>query len=467
VNSNLVRGCLTVVLGCVAWPGLGQSVAFSDDFNRTDGPVGNGWLVSNVAALNGGALQLSYSNSTRGAIYRQLPVTYPVSFGFDYRTESFGGSCGGPVCPVYGGWKIALNAPEPGNPGAQYEIYMDFLSRTLRRSVVTSDGIVSDAIETTAPDMGHGFVRIEGIIHANLNASITIAGTTYEFERPSGYVPPASYANLVLSMAGSAGHLPFVFDNFSISTDVVGPTTMSIAVHPVPLALQEPSTVTAVIDDTRSGGSSIVSASFTVDGRPPSPMSILPAGGVLVTATAPLAGFSTAGVHEVCAKGIDARGNVGWLNCTGVPVYDPSAGFVTGNGKIESVAGADPVNLQASGTAMFSFSSKYLQSNQTPSGDLSFQFKLGDLSFKSDQMEWLAVSGEPRATFRGTGTVNKMYPCKFEADVWDGSYQSNTAMNVDAFGIKIFGCVGGGFPNGYRYLIPATPLSNGSIVIHR
>ena len=75
-------------------------------------------------------------------------------------------------------------------------------------------------------------------------------------------------------------------------------------------------------------------------------------------------------------------------------------------------------------------------------------------------MDWLVVTGEPRAIFRGNGTINGATVCKFEVDAWDASYQPGS---VDAFGLKIFACAGGGD----RYSLDATPLTKGSIIIHR
>ncbi len=69
--------------------------------------------------------------------------------------------------------------------------------------------------------------------------------------------------------------------------------------------------------------------------------------------------------------------------------------------------------------------------------------------------------------FRGIGTVNGTYTSKFQVDTWDNSFPSGTGEAVDAFGIKIHSCDGGGDANGNRYSIDPTPLSGGSIIIHR
>ena len=146
-----------------------------------------------------------------------------------------------------------------------------------------------------------------------------------------------------------------------------------------------------------------------------------------------------------------------------MPVFEPSGAFVTGGGSIVSAPGADLVNTSATGSATFGFVSKYLPKADVPSGSLSFQFKSGSLTFKSTSMDWRVVTGEPRAKFHGTGTVNGTYNCKFQVDTWDNSFSSNG----DAFGIKIYSCNGGADANGNRYSIDPVPLTAGSVIIHR
>ena len=137
----------------------------------------------------------------------------------------------------------------------------------------------------------------------------------------------------------------------------------------------------------------------------------------------------------------------------------PCKGFVTGGGIVDSYEGADLANTTAAGPATFGFVSKYVKGATAPSGNLEFQFQAGDLNFKSTSMDWLVVTGEPRAQFRGEGTINGATVCKFEADAWDGSYGTGN----DAFGLKIFACTGGAD----RYNLSATALTKGSIVVHK
>jgi hypothetical protein len=187
-------------------------------------------------------------------------------------------------------------------------------------------------------------------------------------------------------------------------------------------------------------------------------MLLTPNGAVTTQASANLV-FSQSAVYNVCVHGTDVPGNSGADTCVLVPVYDPNGSFVTGGGQVTSPFGADLLNTWASGQASFGFVSKYLPGRSTPSGNLEFKFKLGNLSFTSTSMDWLVVTGEPRAKFRGTGTVNGTNVCSFEVDAWAGSFNGN----ADAFGLKIFSCSSGGD----RYTLPPTALTGGSIIIHQ
>ena len=140
---------------------------------------------------------------------------------------------------------------------------------------------------------------------------------------------------------------------------------------------------------------------------------------------------------------------------------DTCKGFVSGGGSVDSPAGADADNPATVGPATFSFISKYQKGKTSPTGNLMFQFKAGDLRFTSTSMDWLVVTGQPRAQFRGEGSISGGPVCKFQVDAWDGSF---SASNVDAFGIKLYACASG---TSDRYSLDATPLAKGSVVIHK
>ena len=76
-----------------------------------------------------------------------------------------------------------------------------------------------------------------------------------------------------------------------------------------------------------------------------------------------------------------------------VVVYDPNAGFVTGGGWIDSPLGAYRPNPSLTGKANFGFVAKYQKGKSVPDGNTEFQFKAGDLNFKSTSYDWLVISG--------------------------------------------------------------------------
>ena len=146
-------------------------------------------------------------------------------------------------------------------------------------------------------------------------------------------------------------------------------------------------------------------------------------------------------------------------------VYDPSAGFVTGGGWIDSPAGAYTPDPSLSGKATFGFVSKYKKGANVPSGNTEFQFKAGDFNFHSDTYDWLVVNqGGANAQFKGSGTVNGALDdngnaYKFMLWAGDGS--------PDTFRIKIWSEDASGvetvvYDNGFDQAI-----GGGSIVVHK
>lgn len=243
----------------------------------------------------------------------------------------------------------------------------------------------------------------------------------------------------------------------TIKLDKTAPVTSNTTATPNPVQINTGTTITSTITD--SGGSNIASAEYNTDGGSFTPISGT-FGGATANVTITIPAFTATGIHTFCVQGTDVAGTVGASDCVIVAVFDPSGGFATGGGAIASPAGADLDNPTAAGPATFGFVSKYLPGTTTPSGNLEFQFKDGNLNFKSSAMELLVVTGQPRAQFTGTGTINGTTVCKFDVDAWDGSLQPG---NTDGFGLKIRACSNGRD----RYTVAPQPLIRGNIVIHQ
>ncbi len=113
--------------------------------------------------------------------------------------------------------------------------------------------------------------------------------------------------------------------------------------------------MSAVVDDSPTGGSAIVAAELWVDAVGPTgsgtPMSVASGGGPLATATGSvttgaLAGL-TEGVHSVSVRGRDAAGNWGPLS-SGALVIDRSGPSITGaRGTPDPTQGGPSIAIQA------------------------------------------------------------------------------------------------------------------------
>lgn len=183
--------------------------------------------------------------------------------------------------------------------------------------------------------------------------------------------------------------------------------------------------------------------------------------------------FTAPGVYMVKLTITDDGGAAGVATTVdGIPamvvIYDPSAGFVTGGGWINSPLGAYAADPELTGKANFGFVSKYKKGASVPTGETEFQFKVADLNFHSTTYEWLVVAGA-RAQYKGRGTVNGTGDYGFLLTAIDGNLKDE--YEPDKFRIKITDRTTGalvydnqmGEADGTE---PTTVLGGGSIVIH-
>jgi len=142
-----------------------------------------------------------------------------------------------------------------------------------------------------------------------------------------------------------------------------------------------------------------------------------------------------------------------------IVVYDPSAGFVTGGGWIQSAAGAYKPDASLSGKATFGFVSKYKKGATIPEGNTEFQFHAGGMNFHSVNYQWLVVNqAGTNAQFKGTGTINGQGSYTFMLWATDGGNSG------DKFRMQITDDNNGDatvYDNGVDQVI-----AGGSIVIH-
>ncbi|HKY45140.1 MAG TPA: DUF5050 domain-containing protein [Pyrinomonadaceae bacterium] len=153
-----------------------------------------------------------------------------------------------------------------------------------------------------------------------------------------------------------------------------------------------------------------------------------------------------------------------------IVVYDPSGGYVTGGGWINSPVGAYQPDPSLTGKANFGFVSRYQHGANVPTGQTEFQFRIANLNFHSTAYEWLVVAGA-RAQLKGTGTINGGGNYGFLLTAIDGSVGGSDG--IDRFRIKIwdkdnnnaivYDNKSGASDNSNS----ATDLGAGSIIIHQ
>lgn len=360
------------------------------------------------------------------------------------------------------GYDVALNYVRMfgANPIGNFDTTTSLPSYTVNYVVAVSNGT------------GTGLIYVNGVLVASgpqiaskaYTGAAHIGAASDGGARFAGVIDEVAVYNYALTATQILAH----YEAGTQSSDATAPLVSNVLATPDPVAINNAVTLTATISDATTGGSNIATAQYNINGGSSLPMQATDGAfnSPTETVTASVAPFPADGIYNLCVTGMDSANNTSAPTCVSLPVYDPSAGFVTGGGSIFSPAGKDLVNTSAAGAATFAFVSKYLKGSNTPSGNLEFHFDAGNLHFKSTSMDWLVVTGEPRAQFHGTGTINGTSVCQFAVDAWDNSFGTGSSK-VDAFGIKIYSCNSGGNGNGDRYSIDATPLTGGSIIIHK
>jgi len=235
--------------------------------------------------------------------------------------------------------------------------------------------------------------------------------TTGRFQDTADFDPGAD--TFTLTSAGEAD----IFVSKLGPADSDGPIVSDVLADPDPVSISSGTTLTAIVDDSDTGNSDIASSDYEIrrtegsvvasgsmaaqDSELNSPTETVET--LIVAGT-----FTEAAVYEACVKGEDEPGNVGEETCAFLVVYDPTAGFVSGGGWVQSEAGycqLDEACETAQGKANFGFISRYKQGAQTPTGETQFQFAAGNLNFHSDSYDWLVIAG-PRAQYKGSGKIN-------------------------------------------------------------
>jgi hypothetical protein len=210
--------CVSLVITSSA---VGQDTLVEDDFNRPDGPVGNGWstwgdgqLGGSSTTLSGGTLRTFGWPNQAGGVYRSLLVRFPVRFSFEFSTTA----------GHDGGWLIAFNS-EVALPPYQFP-QVSFLqyrgsgevTRT-HRDVNAANVFVNAQASTPRANFDLVPTRVTGVVNADLSATFDVGGTIYTF--PPAVQPWAGNTGSTLVLGNAnATRGPHFIDNFVLSSAI-------------------------------------------------------------------------------------------------------------------------------------------------------------------------------------------------------------------------------------------------------
>jgi hypothetical protein len=262
-----------------------------------------------------------------------------------------------------------------------------------------------------------------------------------------------------------------------LKSNNVAPSITSLSVAPALVKIGDPVTLSATFADPGTGDTFTGSSINWDDGSSTDNTPTVNYNTGTATGTASKSHtYSATGIYEVSLTILDDDGGSDTKTFQYVVVYDPTAGFVTGGGWINSPQGAcrlDACTYETVGKANFGFVSKYLKGANTPTGNTEFQFHAGGLNFSSTSYQWLVVQGANKATYKGAGTVNGVSGYKFLIYAYDGGPSNDQfrikiwTESVDGYGNTIENVV---YDNQMGQSIDAnagTLIAGGSIVIHK
>jgi hypothetical protein len=335
---------------------------------------------------------------------------------------------------------------------------------TLDANSVDENGSVLLTIAFADPDAGQTHVVTVAWGDGSPATSISLAAGVF------GTV--ASHKYLDDDPSGTSADLETIVVTVVDSAADVGAGQTVVTITNVPPVINS---VTGPVEPVASGTSATVTVLFGDVGTLDTHTCAFAWGDGSSDTQAPGAGGTCAGTHlydepgvyAVVASVIDDDGGVATRRFEYVVAYDPTAGFVTGGGWIDSPAGAYVADPTLEGRANFGFVSRYARGATVPTGATQFQFQVAGFNFHSVSYEWLVVAGA-RAQFKGTGTVNGDGDYGFMLTATDAGRPGGGT--TDAFRIKVWDRATGAvvYDNLLGAPADASPASiaGGSIVVH-
>lgn len=328
---------------------------------------------------------------------------------------------------------------------------------------VTS-GSVAPSVQASGNNICSGNNTTLNIAVGNLNNATDwkwyteSCGGTSIGSGPSIIVSPTQNTTYYVRSEGGCG-APGNCGSIVITVNNTTPVISSVAVPLAPVPVN-----TSVSLNVTTNSSTIASAKIKWGDASAEQIVNNPASNFTVAHT-----YASPGVYTVVTTIIDACGNSSSsYQYQYIVVYDPSAGFVTGGGWINSPVGSYKPDTSLNGKAIFGFESRYQNGATLPAGNTEFKFQVANINFKSTNYEWLIVSGS-RAQFKGSGTINGNGNYGFILTAVDGDLK--TTPSADLFRIKIWNINTTTIVYDNQYGTSddgalTTQIGGGSIVIH-
>jgi uncharacterized repeat protein (TIGR03803 family) len=446
------------------WNGSGVTVLHHFVWASGIEPVGTATIGADGTLY--GVTSMSSSGSG-GTIFKWDGQAMSILHSFDYQTD--GRAVGDLIVDANGsliGARMSGGAHGGGTlfklTGTSYTVLHSFAGPEGRFPLGLARMPDGSIVASTLGGPGEDGVLFNAGSIVRWNAGVLSTLYTFDATQARGWFPSALmvggdnnvYGSTYYGGAGGGTLFRLVLNAAPVITNVAGPMA--------PSAVNTAAALTVSYSDAEAAGH--VCTFAWSDGAPNT--TVPGAAGTCAASHV----FAEAGVYTVSVTVTDPGGLSDTEASPFVVVYDPSAGFVTGNGRIQSRAGAYPADPSLEGAAQFAFVAKYHKGATVPRGETEFQFQAASFKFASAGYDWLVVAGA-KAQFKGYGTVNGGGDYGFLLTVTDG--QLPGGGGVDQFRIKIWDRASdaivydnvAGATDGLTGASPQTIVA-GSIVIH-